>query len=735
MNQRSCFLRCRAAPVAVISLVLLSACLTDEDGAQPASIAKVDSTDAQAAPGGGRVALRVIVRSSEGESVVRVAVRWSITSAPGAGGSLSDSVTLTDGTGTAAVRYTLGVTEGTSMVRAELSDDVTKSVMFTVTTSSPPIMTAVTPTRFQAGDQVVVVGSNLTDATAFSVGGVTAQALVVSSLGTSVTLVIPPCLIPGTVALRAHAGTASSDPIFGDYIAPAGVISLEVGEYLSLSPVALQGCATFAPAGPGGAEYLMAPQSATRTPGDLVPYRLTGNASTAPDHQSPLRTSAPSHGQRFDMYLRDLERRIAVLPRPALPDAPTAAPAATVKLGQRRNFEVCGSITCAVEDFVTVRAEVKYVGPRAVIYEDIEAPEPRLSTEDFDQLGSVFDDDLYGVATRAFGAESDVDDDGHIAILLTPVVNSLTPKAVCTQSFIAGFFFAVDINPGSIGDPRSNQAEVFFAIAPDPEGKVTCSFSIQRILQQVPVTFIHEFQHMISFHQHAMLRDGSLEQTWLNEAMSHLAEELGGLHFRDLGDDSRFNQFAAGNLVNTYDYLSDPGAVFVLAPSDGTGTLEERGAGWLFLRWLVDQFGDDLTRALSESELAGASNVERATAEPLSRLLPEWFLANWVSDLPDSILADSLKPARLQYTTWRLRTTFAGFNEQSEDRFPLPFPLVPELIQSPSFDRQGVLLAGSGDYYGVVQAAGDTGFTVALTDPNGGALSGAVPRFNVIRIR
>jgi hypothetical protein len=435
------------------------------------------------------------------------------------------------------------------------------------------------------------------------------------------------------------------------------------------------------------------------------------------------------------MYLRDLERRIALLPRPALPDAPAAAPTATVKLGQRRNFEVCGSLTCAVEGYVTVRAEVKYVGTRAVIYEDIEAPEPGLAAEDFTQLGSVFDDDLYGVATRAFGAESDVDGDGRIAILLTPVVNSLTSKEVCAQSFIAGFFFAVDINPGSIGDPRSNQAEVFFAIAPDPEGQVTCSFSIQRILQQVPVTFIHEFQHMINFYQHAMIRDGLLEELWLNEAMSHLAEELGGLHFRDLDDDSRFNQFAAGNLVNTYDYLSDPGAVFALAPSDGTGTLQERGAGWLFLRWLVDQFGDDLTRALSESELAGASNVERATAEPLSRLLPEWFLANWVSDLPDSILADSLKPARLQYTTWRLRTTFAGFNEQSADRFPLPFPLVPELIQPPTFDRQGVLLAGSGDYYRVVQAAGDAGFTVALTDPSGAALSGAVPRFNVIRIR
>jgi hypothetical protein len=33
----------------------------------------------------------------------------------------------------------------------------------------------------------------------------------------------------------------------------------------------------------------------------------------------------------------------------------------------------------------------------------------------------------------------------------------------------------------------------------------------------VPITFIHEFQHMISFNQHVLVRGGDGEVLWLNE--------------------------------------------------------------------------------------------------------------------------------------------------------------------------------------------------------------------------
>ncbi len=141
-------------------------------------------------------------------------------------------------------------------------------------------------------------------------------------------------------------------------------------------------------------------------------------------------------------------------------------------------------------------------------------------------------------------------------------------------------------------------------------------------------------------------------------------------------------------------------------------------------------------RRMSETAATGSGNVGSVVGAPFGRLLSEWFLANWVSDLPNSILADSLKPAPLRFSSWRFRATFASFNEQLGDRFPKAFPIDPRLV-SPhvGFDQVRMLRAGSGDYYRVVQRLNDPGFVATFTQPSGQALVDAVPRLNVIRIR
>ena len=128
-----------AAPIA---LALTAGCLTDT-GLTPASIERVANTDQQQAPGGSRLALRVVVRTDDGSALVRAGVRWSVVSEPGAGGALSDSVTLSDGTGLAEVEVTLGRAEGMTTVRAELVDDESKAVDFTATATKTPSLTGV----------------------------------------------------------------------------------------------------------------------------------------------------------------------------------------------------------------------------------------------------------------------------------------------------------------------------------------------------------------------------------------------------------------------------------------------------------------------------------------------------------------------------------------------------------------------------------------------------------------
>lgn len=720
--------RCQSVWAVVLSLV--AACGGDEDLLPPDSIEKAAGADGQSTPAGGFLPrpLAVSVKAADGSPVARAEVRWSVTQ--GTGATLSDTITASDGDGVAQVIFRVGPTPGSYGVKAELKAKAEKSVSFTLTATDPPRLNSLTPSDFQGGDTIVVAGSNLGPEAAVFVGGHPAR--VVTATGTtSLSVVVPPCLPPGAVSVRVEVRSAPSNLLTGNYLASTAPIRLAVGDYASVVPASVAGCALFPAAGLDTAEYLIAPQAVSGRAGDSTTYRLRGDSVVTVASWLGQPSESLPFAIRFHDALRQREAEMAWLPRAAV--QPQAAPAAAPPgVGTRRVFRVCNKLDCnRSEDFSPVLAEVYYVGSRAVIYQDIEVPRPGFSEEDLRQMGRLFDQELYGVATRAFGAESDVDRNNVVFVLFTPVVNRLTSKEQCSEAFVTGFFYSIDIDPAFARDERSNQAEVFYAMVPDSNGTVTCQHKVSTVKRLVPVTLIHEFQHMINFYQHAMLRPGrGGEELWLNEAMSHLAEELAGFHFLTLGDQRKFSDFVIGNLFNAFKYLKNPRARFVF-PRAGQGTLEERGAAWLFLRWLVDQFGDELPRRLAETSLTGASNVEAATGEPLERLLAQWFLANWISDLPGFTAQ-----ARLKYRRWSFRTVYRSLHTQSPANFDRPFPLVPDSFFGGQFEVGGVLRAGSGDYIRVIQLPSQKGFALQFTDASGAPLSGIVPtRLNIIRVK
>lgn len=693
---------------------------------QPSSIAKLSESDNQIAPAGARLALplQVVVRSSDGDAVPRAQVRWRVVS--GGGGELSDSITIADGTGIAQVSFTLGPSTGEYLVRGELVVDDDKGVIFRADASQAPVLTEIEPAVFSSGDEIVIRGRGLSRDVAIEIGGVPAVVTNVSVTRTGLWAVVPPCLVPGTVDIVARLDGARSNAIQGTYQAGTGVVRLAVGEYVSIDPAAMDACATFPPAGSDTVEYLFVPQSTTGTAGVSASYRFRGSAAgtsvALPGGVRAVRNAAA----RFHDFLREFEAEDVVPPGLVGP-APAAAPLRVISVGDTREFHVCADIEC--ESFEKVSAAARYVGAHAAIYEDQDAPSP-LSQGSLDSLGALFDHDLYEVATRAFGVESDIDRNGLVIILMTPLVNGLTPRDECDQAVVTGFFFSFDLNPAHAGDERSNQAEIFYALTPDPAGSVGCAHTTTRIEQLVPITFIHELQHMISYNQHVLLRGGEREALWLNEGLSHLAEELGALHFLSLGDSARFSRFAEGDLFDAYLYLVNPGQQFVLF-QDGSGTLAERGAAWLFVRWLVDQYGGEITRRLTETSLQGATNVARAVGEPIGRLLSEWILANYVSDLPGFVA-----PPRLRHLTWDFRQVFSRLHSSLPQKFQRPFPLEPTAFVGGAFDVSGSLRAGSGDYYTVTQPAGAPGFTLQLSDPSGEPVQASVAaRLNVIRVR
>jgi hypothetical protein len=703
-------------------------CGGDEPLPDPSRLEAVASTNGQSAPAGARLpaALAVVVQSREGVTVPRARVRWTVTQ--GTGAVVSDSVTVSDGNGRAEAGLTLGATAGAYGVRAELVVVAGATAQFTATATAPPALTSVTPSTFGGGDTLAVAGTDLTGAEV-TIGG--APATVLSGTATSLSVIAPVCLPAGTVGVQAKVSGAPSNTINGTYQVGAAPLVLAVGEYASIDPAQLGGCATFPAAGAAGAEYLIAPQSVTGTVADSAAYRIQGNSVVVSVQARPRAAAEPSHAMRFHDMIRAQERAAARRPRVAMAQLAAGPPVVQrISVGDRRAFQVCNRIPCSAQsDFATVNSEARYVGTHAAIFTDDAAP-AAFTPADYDSLGALFDQQLYEVDTQAFGAESDVDENGVVIILFTAAVNELTPESQCATSIITGYFFGIDIDPAFQTDPRSNRGEVFYALAPDPSGTVTCTLSTDLVLRLVPVTFVHEFQHMISYYQHVLVRAGDSEVLWLNEALSHLAEELAGLRFEAQGNDVLFSRFALGDLFNAYIYLQNPGATFVL-PGEGTGTLEERGASWLFLRWLVDQYGDGITRRLVETTRTGSDNVSAVSGTPFNQLVSQWFLANYVSDL-----AGFTAPPRLRYSTWSFRETYQSLFEQLPSRFPDPFPVVPDVFNGGTFQASGMLRSGSGQYFRVVLGAAQNGFTLAMDNGAGGPVaSDVVARLNVIRIR
>jgi hypothetical protein len=523
----------------------------------------------------------------------------------------------------------------------------------------------------------------------------------------------------------------------GDSTAPppagGGDVSLAVGQFALYTGAQIAGALRFPAAASSGAQYLIVAQSATGTSGITSVFSLSGAVGAAGASASAALAPPPAGGEpslalRFHDGLRAREARLAAEAR--LLGVGAAAPAVRVAaappvVGDSRTFKVCGDLDCAA--LVNVVATARWVGTHAAIFVDGSAPAGGFTDSNLQQMGQQFDAELYPIDRQNFGAESDIDDNGVVIILLTPKVNALVGPLECDDSYVTGYFFGADLTD----DSRYNNGEVFYGFVPDPGGLVSCDYSVSEVRRLIPVTFIHEFQHMISFNQHVLVRgSGYTEVLWLNEALSHLAEELGGRYYDSLGDTTTASSFWIGNLYNAFKYLKDPLASAVVTTT-GPGELTERGAEWLFLRYLVDRFGAQTSRDLVNTSSQGAANVAAVTGTAFATLLGHWALAVYASDYPGFTA-----PAELRYASWHFRATFADLNAQRPAYFDRVFPLVPFPGTGGAVSVTGTLRSGSGAFVLATQAPDGRSFELDFSPTAGGTFPLATgAQIAVVRLR
>jgi hypothetical protein len=515
---------------------------------------------------------------------------------------------------------------------------------------------------------------------------------------------------------------------------------LAVGEQAIIDPASQQGCLRLPVAGPAGAEHLVVAvsaagqETATGVAGNFTLESTTDTFGLLSQSREALtRNVAPSEVERFDRMLRARERVYARDEQMRRPRYSGSALRFPPVVGDQRSFKVCKTASCA--SFVTVGATAKFVGAHGAIFLDDTVPAGGYTQGDIDSIGGLFEQYLYPIDTTAFGRESDIDGNGVVMVLLTDRINALSPNCAQNAQFIAGYFFGLDL----LNDPNSNGGEVFYSAVPDPS--IPVCFGKASMQRRLGGTFIHEFQHMISYNRHVLLGGGEAEETWLNEGLSHFAEELGGRLVPDafcVAPNTCLTQYVKDDLLNAKLYLMSPESYALVEGGNSSGSLAERGANWLFVRWLADQsptdsiLGTDITRRLTGAGSAGGLTTvggQNAAAAAVlfqpgvgfSTLVSQWHMANFAENR-----AGFTEPTgRLRYRSWNLAAAIDVFA-------PGPYPLRPDSVDGSGYATSGTLRGGSGAYLRVVQGAGGAPVALGLRVNNSGAVA---PRYAVVRLR
>ncbi len=409
----------------------------------------------------------------------------------------------------------------------------------------------------------------------------------------------------------------------------------------------------------------------------------------------------------------------------------------------------------------SITAEVVSVSGNAVIFEDTLAA-GSFTTVEYDAIAANFDDVIIGADTLYFGSPQDVSGDiapGQVVILYSSGVNSMTENY--SQGFITGFFCPTDL-----GLTGGNDAKMLYVMVPDPDGDYTPGSDANIVTKDLvrrltDNTVAHEFQHLIN----AQTGTGAAQEVWINEGLSHLAEEIVGhaaaaaaglAGFEpgaELGPNDFLQSQAATDIFNKYyrddfynlgQYLDAPGDTAALLNSEdplGNNTFRMRGAAWSFVRYLLDRFGAPATEWQMTRQLINASTLDsrQAVADvfgvPFNELAADWSTMLVVEDRTDLV-----GPVRstLELSSYQLRTLYEHPSFQFVISPTGGWPLTPlSWVLSGSSTASWDLFTGTAEYVTVTATEATSGSGLRLQTGSGADLSttAVVPHLVIVRTK
>jgi len=457
---------------------------------------------------------------------------------------------------------------------------------------------------------------------------------------------------------------------------------------------------------------------------------------------SPLAASAfhGEFGAAFESRLRNTERRVlnplaAANSRSAMLRSMQRTPAgrsailnlpSTPTVGTFFHLNANGTDACTTAQTHTAR--VAAVSNNAIIAVDSQAPAGGFADADYVSFAATFDTLIFALDTSAYGAPADLDGNGRVLIFFTQAVNQLTPPG--SSGFIGGFFFSRDLFPTNLC-ATSNDGEMFYLPVVDPNSLYNGFFKDPVALKvQLYGTLAHEFQHLINASTRLFITHATVpnEEVWLNEGMSHIAEEL--LYFRESGIAPKsnialatirssqaqldaINNYQIQNLLRLSEYLKAPGTNSPYAQNDDLST---RGATYQLLRYSMDESSgtnSSYLHALINSQNAGIVNFNTV----FSGAFPDIFTA-----VQQQVLANFFNGSGIGIDT---KYSFPSWNYRDVIGNGLLHPTVNPLHMialSGTTATTSVTLTGGGSAYARFGIAPNG--TAAITSASGGS---AVP--------
>lgn len=636
----------------------------------------------------------------------------------------------------------------------------------------------VTPTQQQpaavsiaAPTNVIVVGGSVTltanvyDATSKLIPGatVTWNSLTPTVASVSASGIVTGLAV-GNATIEANAsGFTSTVAITVDPDPCTNPIDLAVGQVRTLSGPAAVSCITLA-ATSGATDFLFVTANADQAQDYKGFYSVAlslGNVAQATQQVSaqlfdPRAFLAQQEVQLADMWedrVRAQER--ALLPRvqPAVrrgmseePEAMASVSSAIAAEGDTLTYRVpdINATNLCTTGYKDVRAVVKKLGQRVTIVQDVASPPGGFSASDFTAIAQEFDGLIYPTDTLYFGHETDRNQDGRVTILYTPEVNRATPQGA--SGFVAGFFWGGDLvkkteyQALSISCPQTNEQEIFYMLVPDPSGTINGNQrSASAVRQNTRGTIAHEFQHMIN--QGLRLMNpavDSSETAWLNEGLSHFAEEIVGraergfsdfqrLTFADVNPDENnqddYNAFFRQNLARFRTWMQRPDTSSPTS-NQARSQLAPRGAAWMFLRYAADRYSGGNMKAFLRGVVAGPDIGLRNLLQHVNGAQYDDLLSGWlIAQFTDGVSIPGLA-TRYTMASWSVREALSSYNNGV---FPLKVTPLPATIETQS-------ISGSGNYFRLTRTGASPETTFRMIAPSGTMVGFAGARVYVIRI-